>query len=69
MPPKDRRKPRPAAPPPADEAAPVWSPRPEEPSEDFAERRDIETADEPSDADDRRHHNRDGAAVESPRPA
>jgi hypothetical protein len=37
-----------------------------EPSEDFAERKDIETADEPKDQHDRRHHTRD---VESVPPA
>jgi hypothetical protein len=37
-----------------------------EPSEDFAERRDIETADEPKEQHDRRHHARD---VESVPPA
>jgi hypothetical protein len=37
-----------------------------EPSEDFAERRDIETADEPKEQHDRRRHARD---VESVPPA
>ena len=37
-----------------------------EPSEDFAERRDIETADEPKEQHDRRQHARD---VESVPPA
>ena len=49
-------------------AAPERSPAPE-PSEDFAERRDIETADEPEEQHDRRHHARDAADVESGRPA
>lgn len=70
MPPKDRPRPRPVGPPPADDGAGrTQSPRPDEPSEDFAARRDIETADEPSGEHDRRHHDRNGAGVESPRPA
>jgi hypothetical protein len=48
--------------------APERSPAPE-PSEDFAERQDIETADEPEEQHNRRHHARDAADVESVRPA
>ena len=46
--------------------APPERSRATEPSEDFAERKDIETADEPKDQHDRRHHARD---VESVPPA
>ena len=41
-------------------------PTPAEPSEDFAERKDIETADKPREEHDRRHHEQD---VESVPPA
>jgi hypothetical protein len=41
-------------------------PTPPEPSEDFAERKDIETADKPREEHDRRHHEQD---VESVPPA
>ncbi len=68
MPPKDRPRPRPVGPPPSDGAELKRAPRPNEPSEDFAERRDIETADEPAGAHDRRHHDRDDTGVESSRP-
>ncbi len=59
---KVRRKgpPGPGAPTPPERS------RTTEPSEDFAERRDIETADEPKEQHDRRHHARD---VESVPPA
>ena len=69
MPPKDRPRPRPAGPPPSGGAEPKRVPRPDEPSEDFAERRDIETADEPAHEHDRRHHDRDDAGMGSSRPA
>ena len=39
-----------------------------EPSEDFAERQDIETANEPAEQHDRRHHNRGDRDVESSQP-
>lgn len=60
--PKHRRKPSPG---PGAPTPPERS-RATEPSEDFAERKDIETADEPKDQHDRRHHARD---VESVPPA
>jgi hypothetical protein len=46
------------------------SARPAERSEDFGGRRDIETADEPAEAHDRRHHDagRAGRDVESSQP-
>jgi hypothetical protein len=47
---------------PASPAAPE-KPRATEPSEDFAERRDIETADEPKEQHDQRHHARDVKSV------
>jgi hypothetical protein len=57
-----------------DEPAKRW--RPEQPreraterSEDFGGRRDIETADEPAEEHDRRHHGRGGSDVDSSQPA
>ena len=60
------RKVRRKAPPGPGAPTPPEPPRTTEPSEDFAERRDIETADEPKEQHDRRHHARD---VESVPPA
>jgi hypothetical protein len=62
---RDRRPPGEA---PAPGIASPPGSRPVEPSEDFAERRDIETADEPTGEHDRRHHDRAGADVESTKP-
>jgi hypothetical protein len=50
---RGKARPGPVAP------TPPESSRATEPSEDFAERRDIETADEPREQHDRRHHARD----------
>lgn len=70
MPNKSRDRQRPAeTPAPVPGAASPPRSRPVEPSEDFAERRDIETADEPTGEHDRRHHDRAGADVESTKPA
>jgi hypothetical protein len=53
----DRKAPPEPAPIPPEES------RATEPSEDFAERRDIETADEPKEQHDRRHHAREMESV------
>jgi hypothetical protein len=62
---REERKRMPRRPGP-DEIAGKERPTPAEPSEDFAERKDIETADKPREEHDRRHHERD---VESVPPA
>lgn len=43
--------------------------RPPEPAESFGDRRDMETADEPAEQHDRRHHDRGRRDVESGQPA
>jgi hypothetical protein len=57
------RKVRRKAPPGPGAPTPPERSRTTEPSEDFAEREDIETADEPKEQHDRRHHARDVETV------
>jgi hypothetical protein len=49
-------------------AGPAQARQPE-PTESFGDRRDIETADEPAEQHDRRHHDRGRGDVESGQPA
>jgi hypothetical protein len=61
----EKRRPPPG--PPGASARKTAEARRSEPSEDFAQR-DIETADEPAEQHDRRHHDHGGRDVESSQP-
>jgi hypothetical protein len=64
VPPQEVEKQRTPPGPPAANARKTAEARRAEPSEDFAQR-DVETADEPAEQHDRRHHDRGGRDAES----